>query len=251
MKDKFPETGDLVVVSIHEVKGFGAKGKLVEYDNIEGFIHIAEVATGWVKHIRDHLREGQNTVCKVLNFDKYRRNCDLSLKRVNQHQRREKIAEWKNEQKAEKLLEIVAANLDKSVEECEKEFASGLREQYGVLYAAFEEAAASESWLPDVDAEWKKVFMKIAGDNVVIPFVNIGGTIELYSLASDGAKRVVQCFEDVEEENVSVSYAGAPVYRISVKEENYKKAEEVLKLKVDGILDTAKRLNVYAEFTRN
>lgn len=251
MKNKFPEVGDLVVVSIHEVKGFGAKGQLVEYENIDGFIHIAEVATGWVKHIRDHLREGQNTVCKVLNIDRDRRYTDLSLKRVNQHQKREKIAEWKNEQKAEKLLEIVASNLKMSVGECEKLFASDLREQYGVLYAAFEDAAAAENWLPENKGQWKSAFIKVATDNVVIPFVNIGGTIELYSLASDGVKRVVSCFEGIEEESVTVSYAGAPVYRISVKEENYKKAEEILKAKVDSILDTAKKLNVVAEFTRN
>ncbi len=251
MKEKFPETGDLVVVAIREVKGFGAKGVLVEYDNIDGFIHIAEVATGWVKHIRDHLREGQNTVCKVLNIDRGRRYADLSLKRVNQHQRREKIAEWKNEQKAEKLLEIVAANLNKTVEECENDFAYDLREQYGTLYAAFEEAAASDQWMPDEKGDWRAAFMKVATDNVVIPYVHIGGTVELYSLASDGVKRVISCFENVEEENVNVTYAGAPVYRITVKEENYKKAEELLKTKVDGILNTAKKLNVVAEFTRN
>lgn len=251
MNGKFPEPGDLVVVSIREVKGFGAKGELVEYDRIDGFIHIAEVATGWVKHIRDHLREGQNTVCKVLNIDKDRRYADLSLKRVNQHQKREKIAEWKNEQKAEKLLEIVAKNLNSTVEECEKEFASGLRENYGILYAAFEDAAALDNWLPDEKGKWKQAFIKVAQDNVVIPFVDIGGTIELYSLASDGVKRVISCFEGVEEESVKVSYAGAPVYRITVREENYKKAEEVLKQKVDGILNEAKKLNVVAEFTRN
>ncbi len=250
MKVKYPEVGDLVVVSIREVKGFGAKGDLVEYEGIDGFIHIAEIATGWVKHIRDHLREGQNTVCKVLNVDKTRNHADLSLKRVNQHQKREKIAEWKNEQKAEKLLEIVASSLSISVEQAESDFASDLRERYGVLYAAFEDASASEEWLPEVEGKWKDAFTKVAKDNVVIPFVSIGGTLELYSLMSDGVERIVSCLEGVEEEDVKLRYAGAPVYRITVKEENYKKAEELLKAKVDRILAEAKKQNVFAEFSR-
>ncbi|MGC8609053.1 MAG: S1 RNA-binding domain-containing protein, partial [Thermoplasmata archaeon] len=102
-----PEVGDLVVVKITQVKNFGAEVTLEEYPGVEGYIHISEVATGWVKHIRSYLREGQRTVCKVLNVNTERKNVDLSLKRVNSHQAREKISEWKNEQKADKLFEIL------------------------------------------------------------------------------------------------------------------------------------------------
>jgi hypothetical protein len=41
-----------------------------EYENIEGLIPISEIATGWIKYIRDHIREGQKVVCKVLHVDK-------------------------------------------------------------------------------------------------------------------------------------------------------------------------------------
>lgn len=69
MKKGIPEPGELVVVTIKGVKNFGANAKLEEYPGCEGFVHIAEVATGWVKHIKDYLREGQKTVCKVLSVD--------------------------------------------------------------------------------------------------------------------------------------------------------------------------------------
>ena len=49
MKQSYPQVGDLVVVTITEVKNFGAKANLEEYRGKEGFIHIAEVATGWVE----------------------------------------------------------------------------------------------------------------------------------------------------------------------------------------------------------
>lgn len=77
MSRDLPEPGELVVVTIKEVKNFGATAKLEEYPGHEGFIHIAEVATGWVKHIRDYLREGQKTVCKVLSIDTNRGNVEL------------------------------------------------------------------------------------------------------------------------------------------------------------------------------
>jgi len=101
--NEFPDEGELVVCTVQSVKNFGAFVTLDEYGGKEGFIHVRDVATGWVKYIRDYIREGQKVVCKVLQVDPSRGHIDLSLKDVNEHQRREKIREWKNEAKAEKL----------------------------------------------------------------------------------------------------------------------------------------------------
>ena len=87
----FPEEGELVVVTVKTVKNFGAFGILDEYDGKEGFIHITDVASGWVKYIRDHVKESQKIVCKVLRVDEQKSHIDLSLKQVNEHQKREKI----------------------------------------------------------------------------------------------------------------------------------------------------------------
>ena len=250
MRKDLPEVGDLVVVTIKEVKGFGANVKLEEYPGKEGFIHIAEVATGWVKHIRDYLREGQKTVCKVLNVDTGRGYVDLSLKRVNEHQKREKISGWKNEQKAEKLLEIVASQLKISVENAEKEFAEELREQYGTLYDASEDASASEDWLPESNDKWKETFKKVAKENVVLPYIKIGGYVEAYSLAPNGVELLKEVLTAAMQENVEIQYAGAPRYRLTVTDKDYKSAEDVLKKAVQNILDLSKKKGVIAEFVR-
>ena len=250
MKKDLPEVGDLVVVTIREVKGFGANARLDEYRGKEGFIHIAEVATGWVKHIRDYLREGQKTVCKVLNVDATRGYVDLSLKRVNEHQKREKISGWKNDQKAEKLLELVAKHLKKTMDECEKEFIGELRTRYPNMYDAFEDASASEDWLPDLKGKWKTVFIKIAKENVTLPYVKIGGYIEAYSLAPNGVEALKESLLSGMEETVKIQYAGAPRYRITVTDKDYKLAEDALKRSVQKILEASKKNGVAAEFTR-
>ncbi|AKA47781.1 translation initiation factor IF-2 subunit alpha [uncultured archaeon] len=250
MRKDLPENSDLVVVTIKDVKNFGATVKLDEYEGKEGFIHIAEVATGWVKHIRDHLREGQRTVCKVLNVDKERGYIDLSLKRVNAHQKREKISQWKNEQKSAKLLELAAEQLNKSVDECEEEFAGFLRKKYGTLYEAFEEAAAEENWLPEKKGKWKQVIIQLAKENVVPPFVQIGGYIESYSLAPDGMDRIKASLLTGISEGVEIQYAGAPRYRISVQDKDYKSAEETLRKSILAITESSKKNNVVSEFTR-
>jgi len=144
---EWPDEGELVVCTVTNVKNFGAFVTLDEYENKEGFIHIAEVSSGWIKYIRDYVREGQKVVCKVLKVDPEKGHIDLSLKAVNEHQRREKIQEWKNEQKAENLLGIVATRLGKTVEECWEEFGYALLDSFGSLYRAFEESVMDEQAL--------------------------------------------------------------------------------------------------------
>ena len=250
MRKNLPEVGDLVVVTIKEVRNFGANVKLDEYPGKEGFIHIAEVATGWVKHIKDYLREGQRTVCKVLNVDTARGYVDLSLKRANEHQRREKISEWKNEQKSQKLFEIVAKALDKTPDECYNEFGMDLEKRFLNLYNAFEDAAASEDWLPDVHEKWKTVFQRIAKENIVVPYVKIGGFIEAYSLSSNGVELIKDSMEAGEKQGAEIQYAGAPRYRITVTDKDYKAAEDSLKRAVQAVTESSKKNGVVVEFVR-
>src|SRR3990172_6466208 len=181
----YPDEGDLVVGTIKEVKPFGAFAALDEFPGKEGFIHIAEVASGWVKYIRDHVREGQKVVCKVQQVNPQKGHVDLSLKQVNEHQRREKIQEWKNEQRADKLLQIVCQRAGISFEDAVKSFAGDLVKTYGTLYAAFEDAAANPQ---AIEAEGFKgpgiaAFLDVARENIVMPTVKITGTLEVTSVA--------------------------------------------------------------------
>ena len=58
LRPEFPEEGELVVGTVTSIRNFGAFVTLDEYAKREAFIHLSEVATGWVKYIRDHIREG-------------------------------------------------------------------------------------------------------------------------------------------------------------------------------------------------
>ncbi len=258
-KLNYPEEGDLVVGTVRSVQGFGAFVKLEEYENKEGFIHISEVAPGWIKRIRNHVREGQRVVCKVMHVDKSKGHIDLSLKRVNEHQRKEKIQEWKNEQKAEKLFEIVAEKLNKSVEQCYEEFGDKLIEKYGSLYSAFEECAYDcETLKKDgFSGEWLKHFEAIAKENIQIPFVKIRGYLKVSSPKSDGIEHIRKAlklgeesgFEDV---TVEITYRGAPNYIITVIAPDYKIAEEEMRKAVDRISSYLQKGDLGScEFTRH
>ena len=230
----FPENGELVVCTVTSVKNFGAFVTLDEYDNKEGFVHVRDVASGWVKYIRDFIREGQKIVCKVLGVDSSKGHIDLSLKSVNEHQKREKIQQWKNEKKADKLLEIVADRLSISLDAAYEQFGNELYEEYESLYSAFESVAASpEDFRSEYEGDWVETFIEVAVENVTPPFVQIDGMFELTSNAPDGIDLIkdalLKGLEAADGANVEITYIGSPRYRIVVTADEYKEAEDILK----------------------
>ena len=255
-KSEFPEEGDLVVGTVKNVKNFGAFVTLDEFDRKEGFIHISEVSSGWVKYIRDFVREGQKVVCKVLNVDPSKGHVDLSLKRVNDHLKRQKIQEWKNEQKAEKLFELVAKKLEKEPAACYEEFGEDMIEKYGYLYGAFEEAAISVDNLKNdgFDGDWLDAFMEVATDNIVPPFVSIQGVLDITLPVSDGMAKISKALTGIEKEeddfSVVISYLGAPRYRMVVKAPDYKIAEEEMKIAVNDVTKSIVKMKGSCQFNR-
>jgi len=257
VKKEYPSEGELIIATVNKVQNFGAFVSLDEYPNKEGFIHIAEIATGWVKRIRNHIKEKQKVVCKVLHVDEAKGHIDLSLKRVNEHQKRDKIQEWKNQQKAEKLLEMVAEQSGKTTEQCFSEFGNELIKKYGTLYAAFEEAAYDIESLKKegFDKEWLKDFEEIAKSNISIPFVEIKGYVNITSWLPDGIEHVRNSLIDAEKSEyedveIQVKYIGAPQYSINVKAPDYKIAEEEMKKAVKKIEENIKKHNGECEFHR-
>ncbi len=253
---EFPDEGELVVGTVREVKPFGAFAALDEFPGKEGFIHIAEVASGWVKYIRDHVREGQKVVCKVTKVDVGKGHIDLSVKQVNEHQRREKIQSWKNEQRADKLLGIVAQRAGMSFDDAVKQFVGDLVASYGSLYAAFEEAAANPvAFVAEgTKGPWVDAFIEVARENIVLPTVTISGALEPTSTAKEGIEVIRKALVKAEESGggaVTIRYLAAPRYRVEVKAGDYKTAEAVLKESVDTAVEAVKKSGGQASFLRD
>ncbi len=130
---EYPEEGEFVVATVKNIHHYGAFLKLDEYPpGKEGFMHISEVASTWVKNIRDYIKEGQKIVAKVIRVDPSKGHIDLSLKRVNQQQRKAKLQEYKRAQKAENLLKMAAEKMGgKDFETAWREVWVPLEEEYG------------------------------------------------------------------------------------------------------------------------
>ena len=231
----WPESGELVVGRIDEIEDFGVFVDLLEYEEKRGLCHVSEVASGWIKNVRDHVNPDQRVVAKVLDVDESSQQIDLSLKDVNDHQRKDKIQEWKNEQKADNWMELAFGDAP------DEEFgtvANTLLAAFGSLYDGFEQAAIhGGEALADVDLTDDQVerVVETARKNVSVPYVTVTGYVDLSCPAPDGVDVVREALQaaegngDVPEETeVGVTYVGAPEYRIEVQAPDYKTAETQL-----------------------
>ncbi|MCZ7373046.1 MAG: translation initiation factor IF-2 subunit alpha [Candidatus Methanoperedens sp.] len=253
----WPGEDDLVVCSVKKVTDFGAFVELDEYGGKEGLIHISEVASGWVKYIRDHVREGQKIVCKVLYVDPVKHHIDLSLKDVNEHQRREKIQEWKNEQKAEKWIQYVAQTTKTDKEQL-KSLIDLIYENFGSVYQAFEKSRMSGTSVLTgigISKEIAEMIKKVAQENLKKPQVEIAGFVDLTCSLPDGIehiKRSLKAAGEVNGEDISIeiTYTGAPRYRIHVVAPDYKKAEGILKKSSQAAIEIIEKAGGTGEFHR-
>ena len=230
----YPEEGELVVVSVKTVKQNGADVTLDEYEGVFGFIFIGEIASGWIKNIRRFVREGQRLICKVMPSRMDGSSLKLSLKSVSEERRRDRLQQWKNEQRALQLYKVLG-EAQKWTPEFASELLDELMESYETLYGAFEEAAMSEGTLTDAgfEGEWIAPFIEIAVENIIPPFVEIRGTLTLTVETNDGVLTIREALlaaeglsSEEQEIEINCFYDGSPEYRIELKAPYFKTAED-------------------------
>ena len=254
----WPTPGELVVGRVDEIEDFGVFVDLEEYEDKRGLVHVSEVASGWIKNVRDHVNEGQMVVCKVIDVNESSQQIDLSIKDVNDHQRSDKVQEWKNEQKADKWMEIA---IGEDVEDqLFRRVANELIDAHGSLYGAFEQAAIHGTEALDSTAlsdDELSAIVDTARENVSVPYVTVTGYVDLTSPSPDGVEDVREALKAAEgngdvpdEVELDVTYVGAPEYRIRVQAPNYKTAESELKASADRALTALESTGGSAEFHR-
>lgn len=233
----FPEVGDFVVATVTRVVDYGAYVKLDEYDDTEGLVHISEVSSTWVRNIRDHVRQGQKTVLKVLRVDPQRGQVDVSLRRVTGREKSEKMLEWKREKKADAILQTAAEKLAADEAGILK-IRDVIMEKYDTLYSAFEEALedGEEAFMKmGLDESWAKALTETARSKIRVEAAKVKATIELTCMKPEGIEAIKAALVSAKKvrkgKGVEVkAYAiGSPRYRVEVTAKDYAQAEKVLK----------------------
>jgi len=234
-KTRLPEVGDLVLATITQITSHGAYASLDEYEGQECFVHISEIASTWVRNIRNFVRENQKIVAKVLRVDLSKGQVDMSLRRVTKEQSRMKIQEWKRSQRGRKLLSLAAEQLGKTLEEAYEIAGRPIAKNFTDILEALEKTKeAGPKILTDagVPKKWADQLHELALAHVIIREVSVEKTLVLVCRNKDGVegvrKALLAAQEIVTPGGGEVFLEGAPRYRVRAKAKNYKIAEEIL-----------------------
>ncbi len=244
-----PEFNELVVCNVKKISPFAAWCSLEGYPEVEGMMHISEVAGKWVRDIRKFVKLNKQYIAKVVRIDREKNSVNLSLKRVSKSEERSKWNVHRKEQRAEKILEQMGKELKKTLEQAYNEIGFPLQEMFGELFVAFEEIKKNPGVLQKFDfpEEWKKVLIAIIEKNLVEKEVVIKADVELKSYTGDGVERIKNLLNELDK-NVEISYISAPIYRVEFKTKNPKLEEKNLKNKLDAIVSQAKKLDIDADY---
>ena len=243
-RPEWPDVGDLVIATVVRITDYGAYVRLDEYDK-EGLLHVSEVASRWVRNIRDYVREGQKVVLKVLRVQADKGQVDLSRRRVTKRDKKEKLLSWKKDRKAESLLRTASEKLNISFEEAYEKAGALIEAAFGDLHDGLEKTAKDgvDVLLElGINKELAVTLEEIAKEKIQISLVSVKGILELQNPKPKGVLVIKETLKHAQEvgesegADVTVYLVSPPNYRIVVSAEDYKSAESVLEKATESAL---------------
>src|SRR3990172_2812743 len=123
---ELPEVGEIVIATVSKVSDHGAYVTLDEYNNIQGFLHVSEIAPGWVRNISRFVKKVRSERSEI----------DLSLKQISKDQKKKKLLEVKRYEKGRTIIQSVKEAADLSQKEVEK-LEEVIFSKYDSIYDAF------------------------------------------------------------------------------------------------------------------
>lgn len=240
-KKGFPEEDELVMCTVTKVQFHSVFCNLDDY-NKGAMIHISEVSPGRIRNIRDFVKESKKVVCKVLRVSEEKGHIDLSLRRVTESQRRAKVDEIKQEQKAEKIIEFVVKNNNLDLNKFFDDISAKILKEYPTIYEFFQEVSSNPKSIDvlELDKKISKNLEETIKLRIKEVEVQIEGKLKLTSYEPEGiniVKEALKKAQDIGKNNINIKYLGAGTYRIRVKAKDYKEAEQILKNSTENAID--------------
>lgn len=253
-KEGMPEEDELVLCTCTNVHHHSVFAKLDEYDKT-GMIHISEVSPGRIRNLRDYVVEGKKMICKVLRIDKVKGHIDLSLRRVNEGQKRKKNDEIKQEQRAEKIIEGFAKANDLDENKIYDKISGAVFDKYEYIHECFNDVVDNKADLSKLAIENKisEGLTEFIKDKIKPPSVQISGDLMMISFNPEGVEDIKEAIKKSESSikgDFSIRYVGGGKYKVIVNSSNYKDAEKIMKKGIDTAIKFIEKKGGKASFKR-
>ena len=239
MDASFPSVGEIVLGTCSKLTPHGAYFEIFDYEKLgseAGFVHISELSRTWVRNIRSHIREGQRAVAKILRIDTARGEIDMSIRRVSEPQRRNKLTEFKQENRARGIVTVACEKVEVSADTVEE----SLLGEFGSIYEGLIKTREggvellAEIGIPEALAQ---EIHELALKELQPPTVRLTGIVKITCYESDGVNFLKKFFKSYNK-NVNKKYKGSeiniqiispPDYRYVIESGDWRNAEGIWK----------------------
>jgi len=213
IKMEKPAENDIVLCTVEKIDGTTVFVKLE--DGTQGTIIISEIAPGRIRNLREYVIPNKKIVCKVLRVSPTQ--LDLSLRRVGSKERLEVMEKYKQEQTAKTALSSLLKEKFKEVQE-------KILKDFENLSDFFNKARENEEliakYIPkEIVEQIKKITQKRRKE------IEVKKIIKLKCLENDGISKIRNLFA-VASKSAEVIYIAAGKFQLTIKEEDYKKANQ-------------------------
>ncbi len=232
VKKGMPSEGECVFCTVTKVQYHSVFASLDEYERKSGMIHISEISPGRIRNINDYVKEGKVVICKILRINKERGHIDLSLRRVNESQRRAKVEERKQQIIAENIVQSYAQLHKLDVKRTYLDISKLLLESYSTLYAAFEDVVENDVSLAGngLDKTLAQELEGIIRERIKPKQVSIVATLSLESYESNGVEIINDVMKKVVKvngEQLKVQFLGSGSFKCEIVTPDYTQAEQI------------------------
>ncbi len=225
---RIPNVGELVIAKISRVAQFGAHCKLIEYGDIDAFLPIREVSSGWIKNIHEFIHEGQTVVCKVQFYDREKGTIDVSIKKVNSKEAKDKLGAYNLEKRLAALFERALKEAHITTRAQKEQYSNYIKTDFGsftrfMKLVSDEAKEFSEAKLPP---KVKESLVSVLKANKKERIHKVAYILTMFTFnTGTGISELKRVLSDVEASGCIVEYISAPRYRIIAEGKDYAAAE--------------------------
>ena len=229
-----PEVNQIVICKIKKILPYGVIVELPEFNNAQGFVHISNVASSWVKNIRNFLKENQIKAGEVIKIDEQKKQIDVAFNKVSTSEEKNKLNDWRFDKRNKKLIEIIGKRVGFDFKKAWTEIALPLIEKHESLMKGFEIIRIEgKKALPEkINANYHDALIEEINKVIPLPLKTVKGTLTLNSNEPNGIEIIREALISAEKagkENTEIYYLGSNKFIMKATSLDFKEAEKKLR----------------------
>ena len=249
IKDGYPNPNEIVYCSVTKILGNTTFLNLEEYDK-EGVLIISELAPGRIRSINEFVSVGKHIVCKVLKSNNRNNQIEVSLRRVSDIQKKNKIQEIRQEEFCKSIFIEVSKFLNKKYEDIFDRMSEEIFENYENVFECFTDISQDNTKInlfKKLDKNESSKLLEIINQKIKKEDFVIKKQFKIFNLDSSGVNivkdTISSSLKNFNESDFLIVYLGNGTYEVRVTNKDKKSADKNLKSFLVEIENLSKKNN--------